>query len=257
MKIRAKNVSRHANFIWRYLQIYFYYTAKPHLFNPIYWQRTRLQKKAFDQVSRHDGLKKILDSVGNQSSSTGCQYSDYTELYNEIKLRKPKNVLELGSGVSSSVIALALMENGQDGYPGFLTSMEESEFYHNEVVRLTDKTLQNYIQFIHSPRMTQYFGERLGCYYENIPLKDYDFVYIDGPTLRKDSTEEKAFNADIIKLFPNIDVDQIFFMIDQRIDTYWVLKSMFPETRIKYNVVKQISKAVYQNNDPILNSVNQ
>ena len=52
-----------------------------------------------------------LLEVIKKSSSTGVNYSDHKLLYETIIKTKPKFVLELGSGISSSTIAYALKIN--------------------------------------------------------------------------------------------------------------------------------------------------
>ena len=52
-----------------------------------------------------------------KSSATGASMSDYLTLYREVRRLKPREVLELGTGVSTVVLVRALMDNAGEGAP--------------------------------------------------------------------------------------------------------------------------------------------
>jgi len=52
-------------------------------------------------------LRKYMDLT----KSTGVSWSDFWELYNAVRTKKPKSILECGPGASTLVFALALQEN--------------------------------------------------------------------------------------------------------------------------------------------------
>ena len=75
-----------------------------------------------------------MNLLNDKSNSTGVQYKDHQLLYESVLKYKPKYVLELGSGVSSTTIAYALKINKElHNIDGKLISLEENSFYHNEV----------------------------------------------------------------------------------------------------------------------------
>ena len=93
------------------------------------------------------------------SDSTGCEFGDYLELYKTIKHLKPKYVLECGSGVSSCVIAYALMEiQNETGIKRKFISMEENEFYHEQVKKIFPEPLAEYVDFVLSERIEKEYG---------------------------------------------------------------------------------------------------
>ena len=69
------------------------------------------QIKAKRLLRRNDGLWNALQAYLQETKSTGCGYIDYAYLYQMIRSTKPVEVLECGTGVSTLVIAHALMEN--------------------------------------------------------------------------------------------------------------------------------------------------
>lgn len=76
----------------------------------------KLRKNAELWVALHEYLRK--------SESTGCGFIDYACLYETIRATMPVEILECGTGVSTLVIAHALMENEKEtGVAGRVTSM--------------------------------------------------------------------------------------------------------------------------------------
>lgn len=69
-------------------------------------------------VLRHNELAEL---ISKNSPSTGANYFDYWLLYSHIRRTKPREVLELGPGLTTLVIAQALHENGS----GRVTAMED------------------------------------------------------------------------------------------------------------------------------------
>ena len=45
---------------------------------------------------------------------TGASYSDYLTLYEQVKSFKPKEILECGTGITTVVLAQALLENARE-----------------------------------------------------------------------------------------------------------------------------------------------
>lgn len=236
---------RKIKILYRLIVIYLYYTAKPNNINPIHYMRIYFQGSCLNKLRNdHEELFKLLLKMISLSNSTGCEFGDYLLLYNTIKKIKPKCVLECGSGITSCVIAFALKENYQkSGIKSKFISLEENQYYHEQVKKIFPDSLNEYVQFVLSERVEkEYLGE-LGCFYENMPNYDYDFVFIDGPTLRSTQSSPKCFNADIINILEKLNPDQrVDVLIDQRVGTYWVLKSLIPGAKIEYDVVKKIAK---------------
>ena len=69
-----------------------------------------LERRAKRIVQGHD-MWRYVGPYLEKSVSTGCDYVDYLALYNHVRKHKPQYVLELGTGVSTVVLAYALREN--------------------------------------------------------------------------------------------------------------------------------------------------
>ena len=89
------------------------------------------------------------------------------------------------------------------------------------------------------PRQEKLYGGHLGSYYEDIEGREFDFMFIDGPTDRKiwnDLTSPECFNADVL----NVKKAKSFFAIlDQRVWTLERLQVLLEGYRLLYNVIKK------------------
>jgi len=235
--------------------VYFYYTAKPKKINPIYFLRLKNEANSKRFIENTTKLNQYLLEVTKKSSSTGVNYSDHQLLYETVRKTKPKFVLELGSGVSSSTIAYALKKNKEQfKIDGKLISMEEDIHYHNQVKDITSPDLLPYIEFVLSKRMTRYIDNSKACYYDYIPQNNYDIIFIDGPTLRGiPAHEDKAFNADILDILSSIKYCPSHIFLDQRIGSLWSLKKFLPETKFKYYATRYVTRIYYKKNQKIIN----
>lgn len=119
-------------------------------------------------------------------------------------------------------------------------SMEENPFYHQQIKDIFPEDLKHYVTFVRSNRRERMYGDFLGCFYEDIPNYPYDFVYIDGPTLRATPSSSKCFNSDFINIVMKSNIP-IQGMLDQRIGTYWTLKKLLPKAEIRYHPIKKIT----------------
>lgn len=146
----------------------------------------RAQKKLY----AHPEIKAFLESV--ISPSTGCSYSDYWLLYSYVIRNRPKEVLELGSGISTVLLAFAARETKATR----ITSMEESEHYYAATEKIIPADLRSYVDLVHSPAQTYTYGPLQGTAYTSIPEREYDFVFVDGPQY----DAENSFDADILAL---------------------------------------------------------
>ncbi len=179
-----------------------------------------LNKRALSKIQKREELWGILQTV--ISPSTGCSFSDYWALYSYIKKQKPLEVLELGSGISTLVIAQALLENGI----GRVTSMEESWKYRDATDKTIPNSLRSFVDLCVSPAVEYRWGPFVGTVYKEIPEREYDFVFVDGP--QYDATN--SFDADLLRLISRSE-RPVSALIDMRTGTslmyYFLLGNKF------------------------------
>jgi len=228
---------------------YFYYTAKPAYINPIWYARKYYEtagEKNFKKINGGE-LYNLVQDLLKKSKSTGCEYADYYALYKAIEKTNANTILELGSGISTCIIAYILMKREESlGIKGEIVTLEESEYYYSNFLSIIPENLGKYITPVYSPRKTSDFSKKLGCYYEDIPRREpgYDFVFIDAPTTFYPADKEKCFDADLINLINDKKLNNPFVILDQRIGTLWALNELIPNLNLKYNPFKKHSTTI-------------
>jgi predicted O-methyltransferase YrrM len=148
-------------------------------------------KKEYAEVDRY--LSKFRTSGGLKNF-----YGEY-KLWNlhQLLLRfKPKRILEFGSGSSTMVFCEYLRKN-----TGSLLSVDEEEKWALNTRRLVDLKPTDSIEIINSKKT---------CWPESVPREikyelalqdEYDFVFVDGPSLNVDGIKWKdAVNSNVLEL---------------------------------------------------------
>lgn len=157
-------------------------------------------------------------------------YIDLINLYNQIKKLKPKNILELGSGQSTIVIASVLKELEQQGHQCAFYSIDQEEKYLKITMNSMPKKLNKYVKFFHR---NIYVKKREGInmsFYENLPDINFDYVYED----RRDH-ESTPIAGDLLEIEEkNLKKNIPFnFTIDDMFITQNVLKQKLKQ---KYSI---------------------
>lgn len=78
-KNKILKLSKIPGLIFKKFMVYFYFTVKPKVFNPItYFRRwcDQYSKKELMAINNGELYKYLLDTI-NKSGSTGCEFSDY------------------------------------------------------------------------------------------------------------------------------------------------------------------------------------
>lgn len=245
--------------LYQKVAVHFYYTAKPKSINPISIKRRKRESIAEGKIkSINNGeLYNLLQETIEKSKSTGCEYSDYLTIWEALNQHQPKNILECGSGISSVVFAYYISKSKNPEEITFI-SMDSVDFWHDQIVEIFPKELHQYVQFKLSDRMESLYNGVLGCHYKEVPPIDYDFIFVDGPLLRKvwnDKSYPKCFNADIINILmrnPNVTLNGL---LDQRIGTLWNLRKLIPKGSITYNPVKKVAYFNNLKQDQLLSKI--
>jgi hypothetical protein len=217
--------------------IFAYYTARPSLINPISWGRWLWDKYGEYMIRTHTkDLFDLIRATTGRSSSTGCGYGDYWSLYSTVRAERPSYIVECGSGISTVVIAYAIRENRNNAK---FISLEQAEFYYKNIVDIFPAELSGFVEIVLSESYELPVEGVLGCRYSFEPKEPVDFMYIDGPSLRKQFDNkklDKAFNADVL-FAPKS--DRFRAILDQRIGTMWKLRSFMSDFEFKYNPIKR------------------
>ena len=104
---------------------------------------------------------------------------DLRRLYDDVRRYRPQNVLELGSGQSTVMLARALAENGS----GALHSVDDSAQWLDHARALLTPEQAARVRFhVCTVEVTDAYGTRAARYL-GYPALVYDYVLIDGPDL--------------------------------------------------------------------------
>ncbi len=148
----------------------------------ISWLRSILCVIYALRLSKYPELKRLLDAFAS-TESAAIDLADAIAIYEVILRRRPKYLLELGTGTSSVVIALAinrLQKEDATYTPTFIT-IEENEQWLNYHEQHFPIELRPLAQIICRPVVGKVIGnEKVACYAE-IPIYPYEFIHIDGP----------------------------------------------------------------------------
>jgi hypothetical protein len=208
-------------------------------FKVIYILRKINRRKAINSLKKQQGLFPLITEYMRRTKSTGVSWSDFWELYKIIRQKKPKSILECGPGASTLVMAYALMENEKEGFPGKITAMEEIDDYLKMSIQLLPDYLHEYVDFILSPRIDDYFEIFRGVRYRDIPEKEFDFVFIDGPEHHSPNDNQFCFDFDFLYVLKNA-FKPVYGLIDYRLSTGFVLQTVLGCDKVKYNCIKEI-----------------
>ena len=136
-------------------------------------------------------------------------------------------------------MALALKKNETDGFPGEITAMEELKKYLDIGINLMPKELKKYVNYVLSPRVDDYHEIFRGVRYRDIPKKDFDFIFIDGPHHYSVFENQFCFDFDFIHVLKN-NSKPLTGIIDYRLSTGYVLQKLLGHEKVKYSYVKEL-----------------
>ena len=192
-------------------------------------------RRALKKLKQNRKLYQTITDTIKRSESTGCSYFDYWTLYSTIRKNKPAEILECGTGVSSTAMAYALMENEQEGNrPGRITSMEDVQHWYQKAKNLIPDKLKPYIDVVHSPKVEYCHSIFRGVGYQDIPQRAYEFVFIDGPETTAPSDGTLTFDFDLINVITKID-HPVTALVDKRAATSYVFQKLFGVDKVKFD----------------------
>ena len=159
-------------------------------------------------------------------------------MYSAIRERRPLEVLECGSGVSTLIIAHALKENeAQTGQRGRVTSMDEHREWSEMAARLLPQTYHPYVDFRVSETVQDQFSLFRGVRYRDVPDRAYQFVFIDGPNYHSPVDGTPTFDFDFIHVL-RMARQPVEALIDKRVSTCFVLQQLLGTAKVRYSPVR-------------------
>ena len=118
----------------------------------------RRNRHARRLLEGHAVLWSLMQEAARGTAVTGASHSDYWTLYEEVRRHRPIEILELGTGISTVVLAQALRENEAEGRPrGRITSMEEDAGWAQTAGERLPAVLRPYVEIRHSQKIDGFY----------------------------------------------------------------------------------------------------
>ncbi len=168
---------------YRFYKWYLDFNNKRHL-EHFTWILTRLARlERGNQIKCHA----VLDKLGvlplieefcatRPEKAMEPDYVDMYYVYSHILETRPKVVLELGSGVSTVVMAAALASNGE----GRLHSVDPEGEWAESTARCLPRSLKSWCEVTHSTREPIKIDGFDSSRFKTLPVKHADMIYLDG-----------------------------------------------------------------------------
>jgi hypothetical protein len=203
----------------------------------------------FDLDANADYIEKAHDSVsGKLQIPFPPDLDDLARIHKLVRTRKSFTILEFGLGLSSIVMADALMKNKTE----FDNLKSKPELRNNFMFQLFcvdsdlkwinhrkenfPEKLKKHIHFHHSTISIGTFNDRICHYYDNLPDIVPDFIYLDGPSpkdvkgnlngLTFQCDERTVMSGDILRMEPVL-LPETLILVDGRTNNARFLKNNF------------------------------
>ena len=201
--------------IWKIFALYDYYC------------RYRLNKLL-------PGIQKIVNDYTLKTKSTGTKYPTLYKLVKIILKKKPKHILELGTGTSTIVLAETILQiqKKNPNYNCKIVSMESVKNWYDMATQLLPKNYSEIVEIVMGKREIYEYSMFRGYVHTNIPNYSFDLIFLDGPNY----SDEKGSSTcmDIIKIRLQSDDDLISCVVDTRVSSVWMMQQIFSNKIIKY-----------------------
>lgn len=126
-----------------------------------------------------------------------ADYADLWFLYRTVRSRRPRVVLEFGSGCSTLALTLALRDNLEGGGPaGRLVSIDSDEFWAESTRTALPGPAREHCEVLYRPAVETEWNGTPAFRYTDLPQLEPDLVYLDGPPL----TPERQVAVDVLDL---------------------------------------------------------
>ena len=114
-------------------------------------------------------------------------FSDFWFLYQSVRRKRPRVILEFGSGSSTVVLAKALYDNNLErpGEKGYLHSIDDQRYWADVTRSIMPPFLSGVCEIHHIPTV-EIEHEGIPCYrHSRLPDVVPDMIYLDGPSFTK------------------------------------------------------------------------
>ena len=192
-----------------------------------YWCRYRLFRAL-------PGIDREIADYSTKSNTTGTKFPTLWRAVRIILSEKPTHILECGTGLSTIVLTAAVkkLKSRDPAYDGHITSMESVEEWFDIATKNLPDKYSDVVDIVLGPREKYEFLFFRGYRHSNIPPKDYDFVFLDGPSYNDEYGS--AFCADVFHVIETSSAPVVRGVIDTRVSSVYVLQKVFGTSAVRY-----------------------
>ncbi len=215
----------------------------------VYWKLFAIYNK-YSEIRLNyliPNIKKSIKEYQSKTESTGTKYSSLYKAVQIIKKYKPKFLLESGTGTSTIVFAEILLQLKADdpNYKPKLISMESIPKWYEMAKEILPEKYKEVVQIILGEREKFEYAMFRGYCHSNIPINNYDFVFLDGPSYSDEYGDSCCLDALKVRLISRS--KKIVGVIDTRVSSIFVMQSIFGQKNIKYFSLKRTAKFELKN----------
>ena len=190
--------------------------------NIIFFINLIIVRKKIESLSNQYFIKKFLMDTGFSSFNL----SRLIQLKELIIKKKPKKILELGSGVSTVFMSYLINDLKLDCK---IYSYDNDNDYINKIIKNSSKNILNNIIFNeHQLTLFKFNNRRFIRYNNDKYIENIDILYIDGPVLYKFKKYENIKYikcGDIIEIIKNISDLPKTIVLDKKYDLHPTVKN--------------------------------
>jgi hypothetical protein len=187
------------------------------------WHRYRLSKRV------------NLDFLDNRPpNGYPPDFSDFWFLYQTVRRKKPRVVLEFGSGGSTVVLAKALHDNNLEcpNEKGYLYSIDDQRYWADVTKSIIPPLLNDVCEVLHIPTVEIEY-EGIPCFrHSQIPDVVPDMIYLDGPSFTKD----RQIAVDILDIEKKLPQSVLLIIDGRTLNTEFLRRRLSRAFRFKHRI---------------------
>lgn len=204
------------------------------------WFRRAYRKWARHQLDRRGYLDFL---AARPRAACAPDFSDLWFLYKVVRNRKPRCILEFGSGCSTVIMAQAVWENQRESTgknQGVIYSVDANRYWAGVTIETMPEHLNGICQVIYSSLTEVDFFSAPAWRHANLPDVVPDFLYLDGPAL----TPERRVAVDVLEIENRL-VPGFLMVIDGRKEnTQFLMKHL--KRRYKVTHRRQFRNSTFE-----------
>lgn len=200
----------------------------------------KMYQRVFDKICKRrieaalPGISLELAEYSKHTKTTGTQWITLWYTVSGILKHKPKWILECGTGSSTLVLAAAVqkLKAENPSYEGHIVSMESVEAWYELADSLLPEKYRDTVDIVLGPREKFEMGFFRGYIHSNIPVHDYGFILIDGPSYYDENG--LSFCADLFKVMDISNEPVIHGVSDGRASSVFVIQTLYGHKAARY-----------------------